>query len=442
MKNIAVILNRQFSDRLNPVWVKEMRQMLNGWAFLGSIAALIIFGLLFSYLGANQIFDRNRDGICFIYLFFYWIALLVPVLDSISRWYYERGQDCLTPEYTTSLSAFTILRGKLMAMLTASGIQFLIGLPVFLYLTPDDYRTADFFLVAVPSFLMTSMLLFLVCLLPSRKKTVSGSLPGLVLIGLLIWGVEFFLFIGTIGGRHTKLEPAVSLYIGMLSFAAAVQFFFWCHACLLPARANRMLLPRIAGLILCLLLIPAEKPSFFNPGIVFCLYGTANILIAAFERFELTDRMRDRLPRNPGSRLIVRFFSSGTYSGLIYGILLLAVGGCWKGCPAWILVTCLYMLFYVLLTLVIRRWKPAWKPWAILLTVYGICNFVALLNTVHRDGYFSILTPMNILEGNLYWIVPAVLSAVVLLVVLIQAFLPFGSREKIHSGKPDQREEK
>ena len=70
MKNIAVILNRKFSDRLNPVWVKEMRQMLNGWAFLGSIAALIIFGLLFSYLGANQIFDRNRDGICFIYLFF------------------------------------------------------------------------------------------------------------------------------------------------------------------------------------------------------------------------------------------------------------------------------------------------------------------------------------------------------------------------------------
>ena len=111
--------------------------------------------------------------------------------------------------------------------------------------------------------------------------------------------------------RYTKSEPEVSLYIGMLSFTAAVQFFFWCHACLLPARANRMLLSRIAGLVLCLLLIPAEKTSFFNPGIVFCLYGTVNILIAAFERFELTDRMRDSLPKNPGARLIVLFFSSG-----------------------------------------------------------------------------------------------------------------------------------
>lgn len=421
MKNIAVILNRQFSDRLNPVWVKEMRQMLNGWAFLGSISALIIFGLLFSYLGANQIFDRNRDGIFFIYLFVYWLALLVPVLDSISRWHYERGQDCLTPEYTTSLSAFTILRGKLLAVLTASGILFLIGLPVFFYLLPDDYRTGDLFLVAVPSFLMTLLLLFLVCLLPSRRKTVSGSLPGLVLIGLLIWGAEFFLYICSVG-RHMKSEPAVCLYIGMLSFAAAVQCYFWCHARLLPVRANRMLIPRIAGLILCMLLIPAQKPSFFNPGIVFCWYGAINILTAAFERFELTDRIRSALPRNPAARLTVLFFSSGAYSGLIYGILFLIVGGCWMDCPAWIPETSLYMLFYVLLTLVIRRWKPGWKPGAILLTVYGCCNFPALLNTVHRDGYFSILTPMNILEGSARLTVPLAFSGAVLLIVLIQAF--------------------
>ena len=49
MKKLAAILNRKFSDRLNPVWVKEMRQMLNGRALLGSAAALIIAGLLFSY---------------------------------------------------------------------------------------------------------------------------------------------------------------------------------------------------------------------------------------------------------------------------------------------------------------------------------------------------------------------------------------------------------
>ena len=86
---------------------------------------------------------------------------------------------------------------------------------------------------------------------------------------------------------------------------------------------------------------------------------------------------------------------------------------------------CFYLLFYALVTLVIRRWKPDWKPWAILLTVYGICNFLALFNIVHNDGWFSILTPMNILlRGNDRLIVPLIFSGAVLLIVLIQAFLP------------------
>jgi hypothetical protein len=251
----------------------------------------------------------------------------------------------------------------------------------------------------------------------------------LVLIGLLFWIAVFVLL--AILVRHS-LEPEhapILFHSFLLSLAAAVQCYFWCHARLLPARANRMLLPRIAGLIICLLFIPANGVYSFNTGVLFSIYGTINILIASCERFELTDRSRAELPKQPIVRLIVLFFSSGAYSGLIYGMAFLAAGAVWKGMET---VTfhsvCFYLLFYALVTLVIRRWKPDWKPWAILLIVYAVCNFLALFNIVHPDGWFSILTPMNILRGNDRLIVPLIFSGAVLLIVLIQAFLPSASQ--------------
>ena len=438
MKNIAEILNRQFSDSLNPVWVKEMRQMLNGRALLGSVAALIIVGLLFSYLGMGGIygnFQEAEQSFCF-YLFCYWVILLIPVLECVSRWHYERGQDCLTPEYTTALFSFTILNGKLLAALTSTLILCLIGLPVFCFLFfLSKWPFIDYFILFLPNYLMTAMLLFLLCLLPQRKKTSPGSLPGLVLIGLLFWIADYVLLASLLSPSRfdpeRRAHASILFHVSLLSFAAAVQGYCWCHARLLPARANRMLLPRIAGLIICLLFIPANGVYSFNTGVLFSVYGTINILIASCERFELTERCRKELPRNPVVRLIILFFSSGAYSGLIYGMVFLAAGAVWKWQET---VTfhsvCFYLLFYALLALVIRRWKPGWTPWALLL-VYAFCNFLALFNIVHPGGWFSILTPMNILEGNARLIVPLIFSGVVLLIVLIQAFLPSASRREI-----------
>lgn len=429
MKNIAMLLNRKFSDRLNPVWVKEIRQMLNGRGLLWSAAALVTAGLFFSYLASFAGEPHSQADPAFgYYLFCYWVILPIPVLECVSRWHYERGQDCLTPEYTTGLSAFTILNGKLLAAVTSTLILLLIGLPAFCFLFYSEWPFIDYFILFLPNYLMKVMLLFLLCLLPQRKKTSPGSLPGLVLIGLLYWIADFVL-LANVNAHSLEPEHAPILFhAAVLSFAAAVECYFWCHARLLPARANRMLLPRIAGLVLCLLFIPADGVYSFNTGVLFSIYGVINILTASFERFELTERCRAELPKKTIPRLIVLFFSSGAYSGLVYGMVFLAAGAVWKWQET---VTfhsvCFYLLFYALLALMIRRWKPGWTPWALLLVI-TFCNFLALFNIVHPDGWFSILTPMNILEGNARLIVPLALSGAVLLIVLIQAFLASASR--------------
>ena len=425
MKNIAATLNRQFSDRLNPVWVKEMRQMLNGRALLGSIAALVVVGLLFSYLGAcSGIYGNFPEAeVAFtFYLFCYWVILLIPVLECVSRWHYERGQDCLTPEYTTGLSAFTILNGKLLAALTSTLILLLIGLPVFCFLFHSKLPVIDYFILFLTDYLMTVMLLFLLCLLPQRKKTSPGSLPGLVLIGLRVWVADYVLLASLFS--TSRLEPdrvSFLFHVVSLSLAFAVQCYFWCHARLLPARANRMLLPRIAGLIICLLLIPANGLYSFNTGVLFSVYGIINILAASCERFGLTDRCRAELPKKTIPCLIVLFFSSGAYSGLIYGMVFLAAGAVWKWQET---VTfhsvCFYLMFYALVTLVLRRWILEWHPLVILLTVCSVCHILALFNIIHPDGLFSILTPMNILDGIARLAVPLAFSGAALLVVLIQ----------------------
>ena len=201
---------------------------------------------------------------------------------------------------------------------------------------------------------------------------------------------------------------------------------------------------KIAGLILCLLFIPANGVYSFDTGVLFSIYGTINILIASCERFELTERCRKELPRNPVVRLIVLFFSSGAYSGLIYGMAFLAAGAAWNGLAAVVFHSiCFYLMFYALVTLVIRRWKPDWKPWAILLVVYAFCKILAIFNIVHPDGWFSILTPMNILlRGNDRLIVPLAFSGAVLLIVLIQAFLSVASGKNITNDKAHDFERK
>ena len=426
MKNIAAILNRKFSDRLNPVWVKEMRQMLNGRALSGSVVWLVGVGLFFSYVAACWTDNYNDAPVFGIYLFCYWVTLLIPVLECVSRWHYERGQDCLTPEYTTGLSAFTILNGKLLAALTSTLILLVIGLPAFFYLFHSALTVFRCFLIFLPGYLMTVMLLFLMCLLSPRKKTSPGALPGLVLIGLLFW-IADFVFMAKMLSEPSWRDPEtfhaeILFHVAVLSTTVALECYCWCHACLLPARANRMLLPRIAGLIVCLLLIPAAGVHSFNTGILFSVYGVINILIASCERFELTERCQAALPKKLLPRLVVLFFSSGAYSGLVYGMVFLAAGAVWKWRTTEIFHSvCFYLMFYALVTLAVRRWKPGWQPWAILLTVCGVCNFLALFNIVHPEGWFSIFTPMNILEGGARLIVPLAFCGAVLPVVLIQA---------------------
>ena len=425
MKNLAMILNRKFSDRLNPVWVKEMRQMLNGRALFWGSVVLVAGGLFLSYLTTCWTANENDNPSFGIYLFCYWVILMIPVLECVSRWHYERGQDCLTPEYTTGLSAFTILNGKLLAALTSTLILLVIGLPVFCFLFDSKKLLfIDYFILFVPNYLMTVMLLFLLCLLPQRKKNSPGSLLGLVLIGLLFWVANFFLLTGMLSPSRRDPDPdhvPILFHVSLLAFAEAVQCYFWCHARLLPARANRMLLPRIAGLIICLLLIPANGLYSFNTGVLFSVYGIINILAASCERFGLTDRCRAELPKKTIPCLIVLFFSSGAYSGLIYGMVFLAAGAVWKWQET---VTfhsvCFYLMFYALVTLVLRRWILEWHPLVILLTVCSVCHILALFNIIHPDGLFSILTPMNILDGIARLAVPLAFSGAALLVVLIQ----------------------
>ncbi|MBP5183048.1 MAG: hypothetical protein J6331_08495, partial [Lentisphaeria bacterium] len=159
MKNFAEILNKSFPDGMNPVLVKELRQTLNGRTLAGSFIGLVLISILFCFLESRSTTSGGVTGFFAIYSLIYWFMLILPAAGCFSRWYVERGQDCLTPEYTTTLSPFTILNGKLSAVLISSLILFLTGLPAFLFLHGRMARviplSPELFLLAFAFYLAT-----------------------------------------------------------------------------------------------------------------------------------------------------------------------------------------------------------------------------------------------------------------------------------------------
>ena len=450
MKNFAEILNKSFPDGMNPVLVKELRQTLNGRTLAGSFIGLVLISILFCFLDLQISPVGRGTGFSALYVFIYWFMLILPAAGCFSRWYVERGQDCLTPEYTTTLSPFTILNGKLLSVLISSLILFLAGLPAFLFLCGRwDYSVPLFsglFLLAFAFFLATVMFLCLLCLSQGRRKVSTGSLPGITLLGLLFWFVGFqFLEFFCYPAREGAFDMAIQADVLLFSFA--VQCYFWCYARLLPEQANRMVLPRISGLILCLLLVALSGVCRLDSGLVLCYYGTVNVLIASFERLEQTKRSCAELPENPFLRQIVFFFSSGACRGLFYGIVFLAAGilllfftdastgkwgdmswnGRFAACLDWYnpyVAFCLYLVFYAELLLVLRRWNPRWKPLVLLLIICGFLSLPSMfcLFAGGGEGIFFLFSPLSIAFGEKSLAIPALLCAAILVVIVIQNF--------------------
>ena len=113
-----------FSDRINPVFIKEMRQESRSKSGIISWVTLLLFLGLWYY---STLTENGINGAEDFYghSFFIQILCFLPLLRLLGQWNNDRENDYLILE-NTALTVTRILNGKLLAGICLYGMGFLI----------------------------------------------------------------------------------------------------------------------------------------------------------------------------------------------------------------------------------------------------------------------------------------------------------------------------
>lgn len=333
--NLSREITSKLPDWFNPVLVKEIRQTLHSKAFWITSAIIVVLeALLWMFAKDISPYDkialvREMSSV----LAWLWVVGTVCILQpAISRWAEERHLDAVSPERTTSLSAWQIVAGKL-------GCHALIILWTALLVAP----IITYLLIRINS---ASTIL--------REVSVTGVLCGaaasfVVVLNLNIWatltamavrirrnatgGMGFFgwlvVVIGTMLIMNYGTLMAVLFEVEKIAFSVSMFLLvvMLVYGVLLlvsrikPEQCNRMYPARLGGYLLlgCVILFfwQLAHNKQLDPHLaVFWVLLWASVYIsfqsflAAMEPVDMPKRMWLDAPKNPLAKAL--WFSCGT----------------------------------------------------------------------------------------------------------------------------------
>lgn len=317
-------ISRRFPENLNPVFVKEMRQILHSGIPQSLILILILSGMVSLLLGAGCYNSNDLVTSFSVYQAFLGGMMLITPLWSTAHSAQERAQDGIAPELSTVLSPSVIFNGKLQAVLLTDLVIFLAGLP---FLICFYARQTELALLSVSHWttLLPCTILFLVGERKSGKNLHSNNFCQFVSL-LFVVLLLFFDFL-----REREMPEYMSI---ILKLFLAVYFYVWGIACLKPENSNRMFLPRLAGLFLLaaslLLILMGSGMEFLRTGgCVFAyicgFYAAFSLLLSLNEPLKPSARCLRGMPKAPFDRLMA-VFRTGAYPGYWYSAGIMAVG--------------------------------------------------------------------------------------------------------------------
>ena len=268
---MPVTVPADFSDRVSPVLVKELRQGLRAKTFIALFLGLQIF-LAVMLLSAGAASDTNQAGSIIsgtIFLFFAIAVLLIQPLRGINALAGEVKDRTIEMMVLTRLTAWRIVFGKWIAIVGQSALLFATIIPYLIL----RYFFGGMNLVGELMFLLllflTSMALTAVTigLSGSNSVIIRGLLPILGLpIGL--WTMLMLTFARRMGGGADLME-AVSLStsesrIGVGVYVLAITYLGGSMLSLgasmiSPAAENHAFLRRLVALVLMVAALAAGR---------------------------------------------------------------------------------------------------------------------------------------------------------------------------------------
>lgn len=209
-----------FSDRLSPMLVKELRQGLKGISFMILFIAIqVILGvLIFGHSFSSSYNNTGRDISTSVFICIGLATCVLQPLRAISAVGSEIKENTIDLMVITKLSAWRIVFGKWISLVSQSAL-------IIAAVTP--YLILRYFFGGMQLF-AELMILFSLFLASAGFTAVFiglSSLPSLILRGLIGLGCAFFISAGIIGLFASNYEYRMVIELCSFQFPEAIYVY-------------------------------------------------------------------------------------------------------------------------------------------------------------------------------------------------------------------------
>lgn len=327
-----------FSDRISPMLVKELRQGMRARTFIVVFLSLQIF-LAVMLLSAGLAGTSDQVGSMIsgvIFTFFSITVVLIQPLRGTGALAVEIKGNTIDMMVLTRLSAWRIVFGKWVAIVSQSALLLTTIIPYLIL----RYFFGGMNLISEIAWLLilffTSMGLTAVTVgLSGCRSVIVRSLLPVFGIPILLWSMLVMSFSMGMGGSRGFASALAfdskEAYIGVAAYLASVAYLGYNMLSLgasliAPAAENHSLPRRLAALILVMILLPLGLLNVIDEGILVTLMAVIcvpAILLALTDSAMLVPTVCKKFVKAGWiGRIAGRFFYPCWSSGILFTLLI------------------------------------------------------------------------------------------------------------------------
>jgi ABC-type transport system involved in multi-copper enzyme maturation permease subunit len=333
-----------FSDRMSPMLVKELRQGLRAKTFIGVFLALQVFlGVMLLSAGSSATSDQAGSVISGIIFAFISLALLVvQPLRGTGALASEVKGNTIDMMVLTRLSAWRIVYGKWLAIVSQSALLLTTIIPYLILRYFFGGMNLFGEIVALGLLFLTSMALTAVTVgLSGCSSAIVRSLLPVIGLPALLWSVMVMMMMRAFGGRgSSNLMDVFTLStteakIGVAAYCAALVYMGGSllslgASLIAPAAENHALVRRLVALVLTLGLLVLGFFEVMDRELVIMMVFVVTIpaiIIALTDSSPLVSTVCRPFVRWRAPGKVLGWFFYPTWgSGVFYVVLLLMCG--------------------------------------------------------------------------------------------------------------------
>jgi hypothetical protein len=381
-----------FSDRINPIVVKELRQAVQSRFVIATLLTLLLVQLIaigFYILASGASlygFDAGRQAFMMLFGILQVIGVVFVPLYTGARLAAERSDINVDLLFITTIKPRSVIAGKMFAAMTLTAMIYSACMPfmAFTYFLRGIDLPSIFISLVVGFATVVACAqgaVFVACIPVNRAfKIIFGLIAliifGMIYIGTMVW-VNEIVGRGVAGGDFWQIITVMSLIIGFL----IGLFFVISVALIMPVASNRALPVRLFITAAWLLGgVAAGAGSLIEkynwPVVLWLVAFEIVFALALFASVSERDRQGGRvlrsIPKSLPGRAQAFFFFSGAANGVAWAsvMIVLTLAGAWvwvKSFPLqhnvgelvdsakWMGGMCLYFFCYAMTGAMLRR---------------------------------------------------------------------------------------